>query len=200
MVCTLRGKKRVYIKLSRCLSEVYVPLLQYAYLLLSVPYEYFVSITGILLICSVYLEYDAYFDRLCTVWAILWPIVRHKTLPDGPTSGSWSEIISLGTTRVLRALAVRREYVLRVLSVSRGSVLSILGVLQVFRVSILQVHSCLCSRGPVRLIFSVLSVVGPSQYSQRVSLLIFCKVLASSTAMHSVLGLQIVLEHLPLYL
>ena len=35
---------------------------------------------------------------------ILTLIVRHKTLPDGPTSGSWSKLLSLGTARVLRAL------------------------------------------------------------------------------------------------
>ena len=32
------------------------------------------------------------------------PIVRLKSLTDGPTSGSWSKLLSLGTTRILRAL------------------------------------------------------------------------------------------------
>ena len=54
-----------------------------------------------------------YFDRLCTVSTILRPIVRHKSLTDGPTSGSWSKLLSLGTTRILRALPLFREYVLR---------------------------------------------------------------------------------------
>ena len=47
------------------------------------------------------------------MWTILRPIVWHKSLTDGPTSGSWSKLLSLGTTRILRALAVFREYVLR---------------------------------------------------------------------------------------
>ena len=37
---------------------------------------------------------------------------------------------------------------------------------QVFRVSILWIHICLCSRGSVLLILSLLSVFGSSQYSQ----------------------------------
>ena len=69
-----------------------------------------------------------YFDRLCTVSTILRPIVRYKSLTDGSTSGSWSKLLSLGTTRILKALAVFREDVLRgvctasILSVSRCSV------------------------------------------------------------------------------
>ena len=74
---------------------------------------------------------------------------------------------------------------LRALSVSRGSAHRILLVLQVFRVSILRVHISLCSRGSVLLILSLLSVFGPSQYSQY---------LAASTPMLSVLGLRIVFD------
>ena len=73
---------------------------------------------------------------------------------------------SLGTARVLEALAVFREYVLRVLSVSRGSVNRIF--------SVLPSSSCFDTAGtylPVLLGFgtaytlSILSAVGPSQYS-----------------------------------
>ena len=52
-----------------------------------------------------YLEYKVYFGRPCTVSTILRPILQLKSLTDGPTSGSWSKLlISLGTTRILRAL------------------------------------------------------------------------------------------------
>ena len=34
-----------------------------------------------------YFEYEVYFDRLCTVSTTLRPVVRHKILPDSPTSG-----------------------------------------------------------------------------------------------------------------
>ena len=55
---------------------------------------------------------------------ILRPIVRHKLLTDGVTSGSWSKLLSLGTTtRILEALAVFREYVPR--AVWTASTLSI---------------------------------------------------------------------------
>ena len=55
---------------------------------------------------------------------ILRPIVRHKSLTGGPTSGSWSKLLfSLGTTPILRALAVLREYVLR--GVCTASILSV---------------------------------------------------------------------------
>ena len=147
-------------------------------------------------------KYDVYFDRLCTVSTILRPIFRHQTLADGPTSGSWSKVLSLGATRastsstgsISETCTARSMYF--VLSVSRGSVLRILPVLQVFRVSILRVHICLCSRGSLLLIFSVLSVVGPSQYSQYVGLLSTRSILAACTPILSVLGLRIVLEHL----
>ena len=69
-----------------------------------------------------------YFDRLRTVSTIIRPIVRHKLLVDGPTSGSWSKLLTLATSRILWALAVFREYVLwgirtaSILSVSRSYV------------------------------------------------------------------------------
>ena len=53
----------------------------------------------------VYFEYEVYFDRLCTLSTIFRPIVRHKTLPDSP-SGSWSKLLSLGTTRVLEHCSI----------------------------------------------------------------------------------------------
>ena len=45
------------------------------------------------------MKYTSTVCALCR--QILRPIVRHKILPDGPTSGSWSILLSLGTTRVL---------------------------------------------------------------------------------------------------
>ena len=129
-----------------------------------------------------------YFDRLCTVSTILRPIIRHKTLMDGPTNESWSKLQLeylehwqyFGNTYC-------EECVLRVLSVSRGSVLRVLPVPQVLRVTILRVHICLSSRGSVLLILSVLSVlsvlsiVGPSQYSQYVGILSTRNILAASS-------------------
>ena len=54
------------------------------------------------------------------------PIVFQKTFSDGPTSGSWRKLLSVGATGVLRVPTVFRDYVLRVLAVFRGSVLRIL--------------------------------------------------------------------------
>ena len=54
------------------------------------------------------------------------PIVWHKTRTDGPTRGSWSKLLSLGTTRVLRTLVVFREYVLR--GMCTASTISISGL------------------------------------------------------------------------
>ena len=65
------------------------------------------------------------------------PIVFQKTFSDGPTSGSWRKLLSVGATGVLRVPTVFRDYVLRVLAVFRGSILRILLVLQVFRGPIL---------------------------------------------------------------
>ena len=64
-------------------------------------------------------------------------IVMQKTFTDGPTSGSRSELQSVGATGVL---AVFREYILRVLAVFRGSVprILILPAPQVFRCWILR--------------------------------------------------------------
>ena len=62
-------------------------------------------------------QYEAYFGRLCTVSTIVRPILRHKSLTDGPTGGSWTKFLSFGTTRILAVF----EYVPRVLSVSRCS-------------------------------------------------------------------------------
>ena len=45
-------------------------------------------------------KYEVYSDRLCTVSSIIRPIVGHKSVSDGPTSGSWSKLLSLGTTRI----------------------------------------------------------------------------------------------------
>ena len=66
----------------------------------------------VLSLCSVYLEYEVYFDRLCAASTTLKTIVRYKSPIDGPTR-SFSKIFSLVTIRVLRALEVFREYVLR---------------------------------------------------------------------------------------
>ena len=137
-----------------------------------------------------YAQYEVYFDRLCTVSTILRPIVRHKTLPDSPTSGSWSKLLSPGITRVLRALAVFRHiYALRVLSVFRGSALRILPVLQVFRVSILRVQT-------YKLAYALgVRYCSYSRYSQYLGLLSTRNILAASTPILSVLGLWFVLEH-----
>ena len=68
-------------------------------------------------------------------------------------------------------------------------ILPVVVVLQVLRVSILRVHSCLCSRGPIVLIRSVLSVFESCQHSQYVGLPSTRSVLATTTPILAVLGL-----------
>ena len=79
---------------------------------------------------------------------IIGPFVRHKTLPDSPTGGIWSKLVSLGTTRVFRALALFWD------------------IMHYEEQCFDTAGTWLCSRGSVLLILSLLSVCGPSQYSQ----------------------------------
>ena len=91
----------------------------------------------LLSICPVSSEYEVYFEHLSIISC---PFCRRKySQEDGPTSGSWSILLSVGATGVLRVLAVFRDYLLRVLSEFRGSVLRILRALQIFRGLILRV-------------------------------------------------------------
>ena len=70
------------------------------------------------------------------------PTVLQKTSTDGPTSGSWSMLLSVGATgvlrvqylRVLRVLAVFQYFgiIYVVFAVFRGSVLRLMPVLQVY--------------------------------------------------------------------
>ena len=50
------------------------------------------------------------------------PFFLQKSFTDGPTSGSWSKLLSGAATGVLRILAVFREYILRVLEMFTGSI------------------------------------------------------------------------------
>ena len=109
----------------------------------------------ILSTCTVYVKYDVYFGRLCTVSTIFRPIVRHSQMVLRVGVGAkyfrWGQLEYLEHWHYFRNIYCE-EYALRALSVSRGSVLPILPVLQVFRTSILRVHTCLCLRGSVLLI------------------------------------------------
>ena len=58
-------------------------------------------------ICPVYTSSMTCTSTVCAPCRqIIRPIVWHIALPDSPTSGSWSKLFSLGTTRVLRAMTV----------------------------------------------------------------------------------------------
>ena len=150
--------------------------------------------TEISLICPIYFEYRVRFDHPCTMSTILKPNVRHKTLPDNATSGSWSKLLSLGTTRVLKSTGSISSYAQPVLSVSRGSVLRVFCLYSkyfVFRYCGYILACALCVR-----------YCSYSRYSEYLGLLSTRNILAASAPILSVLGLRFVLEHLfvkPLY-
>ena len=123
------------------------------------------------------MKYTSTVCALCR--QILRPIVRHKILPDGPTSGSWSILLSLGTTRVLT---------LTLSTWTTGSILKMYALrgIIVFRYCgyifgyALRVRYC-----------------SYSHYAQYLGLLSTRNVFAaSSTRILSVLGLRLVLERL----
>ena len=131
---------------------------------------------------------------MASIIIIFRPMVRYKTLPDSRTSGSWSNLLSRGTTRVLRALQYFELWSARYMYWEYSQYLEVLYCgyclySQVFRVSILRVHTCLCSRGSVW-------YCSYSHYSEYLGLLSTRNILAASTPILSVLGLRFVLEHL----
>ena len=149
----LLGTKAKYVRENTVHSRYFVHSQYFGFILLHASEHAFAScISGLLMwvlqvsillsISSVgsYCEYSQYrntLNMLSNTWSMKYtstvcaPRVDNsqahcsaqKSLTDGSTSGSWSKLLSMGATGILRALAVLREYVLR--GVCTASILSV---------------------------------------------------------------------------
>ena len=121
--------------------------------------------TKVLSIFAVYGECEVYFDHLSVHRRVDNLIriycIQHSLYTDGPTNGRWSKLLSGEGTRVLRVLAVFREYMLQAFKISTGSALLIVRTLQPFQMFV------------VRVLLAVLGVLccsSHTQYSQYLGL------------------------------